>query len=166
MSRLQIGQRKLAKKLKTFAIVTSILLIVVAGGVFGYETVLRLNKKKLVDEKKQLNQSISQFQTELELQQRLRFRLKIVSELLDSRIDNSERLDDLVALLPTDVVVEKIGTDRNYIEFKGQIGSLTQLKELEDNVASARKQETYQQIELSSLNRTISGWPFSLKIKL
>ncbi len=162
--RLTLSQEALAKKLKNGALITTGVFILICGTVFGFEFWLKTKKNKLTAEKKQLNQSISQFNPQLELQQKLRFRLKLASQLMGSRVDYSQNLENTRLLVPENINLDQINIKGNVFDIKGVAGDLRQLRDLENRVDQARNQGTYQKISLGSLNKTTEGWPFTLQI--
>lgn len=164
-SKFKASRQKLIKKLNKYAVAAVVVLITAVVVVFGYQFYLKRTKNKLVSEKKSLNQSIAQFDYHLELQQRLRFRLKMVSELLDSRTDNSLQMENLVSFLPVEVKAENIKIDSRTIKFKGGVNNLIEIKELEEKINLARKSGNYSQIKLESLSREIEGWTFQLTLE-
>jgi len=163
-SSLNISQQKLAKQLKKVAIVFIVFSILFSAGTFGYQFWLKNQKSDLLVDKKKLNESMSQFNTEVEVQQKLRYRLKLVSNLLSSRVKNSERLDQIWSVLPEDISLKEIKIKGNSVEIKGVLKEIAQIKELEDNVALARREGKYSKIRLGSLNATVEGWPFSIEL--
>lgn len=163
-TRLNITQQKLAKRLRNLSILTGIVSILFVLGVFGYEFWLIRQKKSLLTEKKGLEESILQFSPRLILQQKLRFRLKLVSKLLASRTETTERLVDLSNILPEGTLVEDINIEKNEIEIKGRFARLSQVEAFEEKVTAVKNQEIYQEISFSSLHKTAIGWPFSLTL--
>jgi Tfp pilus assembly protein PilN len=162
--RLTLSQEALSKKIKIVALFTTLFFIVVSVGVFGFQIWLRTKNNKLTAEKKQLNQSISQFNPQLELQQKLRFRLKLASQLMASRSDNVKKLEDMSGLIPENINLGQINIKGNSLNVKGLADDLSQLKELENRVDQIRNQGAYQKISLGSLNKTPEGWPFTLEL--
>ncbi len=163
-SSLKASQRRLAEKLRKFATVAVILLVIIVGGVFGYQFWLRSKKNQLLNEKKGLNQSISQFSPQLELQQKLRFRLKVVSDLMASRLESSQEITDVENVIPSDGFVDNISFKGKTTQIKGIMPSLFQIKELEDEVTRLRRENIYQKLSLGSLHKAPEGWPFTLEI--
>ncbi len=165
ISKFKASRQLLIKKLNKYAIFMVSFLIIVVIVIFGYQFYLRRSKNRLVKSKQSLNQSIEQFSYHLELQQRLRFRLKMVSELLDSRIDNSDELNNLASFLPADVRSEGIKISSRTTEFKGEVDNLVQVRELEDKIGLARKDGNYKDINLDFLSKEITGWSFQLILR-
>jgi len=162
--RLSLNQQELVKRLNLGAMILVVLTIIFVGGVFGYQFWLREQKSNLISDKKKLNLSLSQFDTQLGLQQNLRFRLKLVSQLLSDRTDTVDNLTNLDNVLPSGATIERLDIQGKNIDIEGRLTELSQVTELENKVSKIRKNGDYKEVNLGSLNKRDNGWPFQLEV--
>ncbi len=162
--RLNLSQQKLVKRLNTFAMVLVVLTMIFVGGIFGYQFWLKERKNNLINDKRKLNQSLSQFDLQLSLQQNLRYRLKLVSQLLSDRTNTVEDLTDVDDVLPSGAVVERLDVQGKSIDISGKLTELKQVAELERKISEIRKKGSYKEINLGALNKRNEGWPFEIKV--
>ncbi len=162
--RLSLKRERLVKKLRISAGIVIGIVLIFSSGVLGYKFWLSAKKGRLLSEKQELSRSISQFSPQLELQQTLRFRLKLVSELISSRNDNKTKLSQLPDVLPADALIKDVNIKGNTVEIRGEMNSLAEIRDFEEKVDWIRKLDIYQTVNLNSLQKTIDGWPFSIKL--
>jgi len=162
--RLSLSQQRVVERLNIFAIVLVVLTIIFVGGVFGYQFWLKEQKNNLLSDKKKLNLSLSQFDVQLGLQQNLRYRLKLVSQLLSERTNTVDNLTNLDDVLPSGAVIERLDIQGTNIDIEGRLTELSQVAELEDNVSRIRKNGSYKEVNLGSLNKRNEGWPFKIEV--
>lgn len=166
-TRFQLAQIRLAKRLKkiAFAVVVVWLLVVAIVGLF--RLALLLKSRSLASQKDSLETSLSQFSPEIDLQQALRFRLKLLAETLEARPLITDKLKTIYNLLPEGSRIDNLKIDKKEIKISGSISSLAGVAKLEEGLALAGKDQTYRSAKLAGLSydERKGRWDFALELK-
>lgn len=163
-ARFQLSQIRLAEKLRRIAYLVLFFWLALVIVVFLLKGVLGYQEKKLVAQKKQLEASIKEFSPQVELQQALRFRLKLTAETLTGRSSMAEKIQEIESLLPEGSLVRVLKIKSNDIEVSGKISTLLALAEFERRLDKIAKKE-YSDAKVESLSKEDDGWSFILKLK-
>jgi Tfp pilus assembly protein PilN len=165
-TRFQLQKIRLAKKLEKYAYIAAGVCLVVMPIVFITKFLLIRRYQQLENEKKQLNASLANLNAEFQLQQSLRLRLKLVTEVLNKRIDMSANIDQLLEILPPSTEISNINADKNKLEVRGLIKGLADVNQLENRITKLKSSDDFVYIKLNSLVKAEDGWSFSLEVKL
>lgn len=163
-TRFQLSQIRLAKRLRRIAYLIVLLWLIIGVISFSLIGVLGYQKRKLIDQKNQLETSIKEFSPQIDLQQALRFRLKVTAEVLKGRFSMAEKMRRLEAIFPEGTSIRSLKIKKTGIEIAGQIPNLVSLADFERELVKAIG-EYYSQAKIESLSRGKSNWSFVLKLK-
>lgn len=163
-ARFRLSQIKLARKLKRVAYLILGLWLAVGIATFGLKAFLGYQKKKLVARKRQLEAAIRELSPQIELQQALRFRLKITAGVLQGRSSVAEKIKRLEAALPEGTVIQSLKIKGGAIGINGRVPQLTSLVEFERELVEVA-QEYYPQAKIVSLSKKEADWVFILELK-
>lgn len=163
-NRFQLSQLRLARQFKVISFFVVGIWLVTVAVVFGLKTVSSMKLKALATEGKEIKSSLDHFSPEIELQQKLRFYLKLVVETLKSRPSFAKKLERVMSIFPEDVIIESINFSGSEIEIRGMLSSLGGVAIFEDKVAEIKKENIYQTIDLEGTTFSQGVWKFSLKL--
>jgi len=165
-TRFQLSRIRLAKRLKKAAFAAVAVWLTVVIAVSSFRLFLLMKGKNSASQRTSLEASLSQFSPEMDLQQALRFRLKLLAQTLNSRPLVSEKLKTLHSFFPEDMEIDQLEMDQRKIKISASLASLTSVAELEENLASAGKDKIYQSAKLTGLryNKKEGRWNFVLEL--
>ncbi len=164
-TKFQLSQIRLAKKLKKIAFVLVIVWLTVGAVIFSIKLFLSYRKNTLSKQKKELDFALEGFSPKMELQQALRFRLKLVAEVLKTRPSLKEKLDEALALFPENTEIDTLKIKGGKIDVTGSIGSLSGWADFEERIITAGREEVYKSAELKSLSQGEGWWNFLLELQ-
>lgn len=163
-AKFQLSRIRLAKRLKRIAYLVVVLWLLIGAITLSLTGFLGYQKRKLANQKKELEASIKEFSPQIDLQQGLRFRLKVTAEVLKGRTSMAEKMRRVEAILPEGTSIRSLKIKKTDIEIDGQIPNLVSLADFEKELVRAVG-EHYSQAKIESLSRGESNWSFILKLK-
>lgn len=151
------------RKIATFVlggVIISSLVVIFLRLFFSWQ--IRKNSQRLNEVKREF----AQFLPLIEQGQNIRFRVKLVADILEKRISRETQWQKIKEILGDDTSLSWVKIGGREIEIGGMIRSYSRLKEIENLLEEEKKKENYQQIEFDSLTQTKTGeWDFSLILK-
>lgn len=164
-ARFQISQIRLAEKLNKIAFASVIIWFILAGVIFSLRLFLHFQGESLLKQSRSLEASLIQFTPKIELQQALRFRLKLAAEVLKARPLFGEKISRLINLFPEGAEIDSLRIKGGKTEVSGSLFSLVDLDDFEKRVARAEKEGAYLNVKLNSLSQSEREWNFSLELE-
>ena len=164
-TRFQLSQIKLARRFKLAAYLVLSFWFVVLVVLLSVGFFLNFQKQKLISQKKRLENSLKELSPQIELQQGLRWRLKLTAEVLQKRLSLGRELGQIISSFPIESAIGNVRVKKGKIEIKGTIFTLPSLAEFERKLAMLNKEREYSLIKMNSLVRGENGWNFILELK-
>ncbi|MFH1561693.1 MAG: hypothetical protein ABID04_03930 [Patescibacteria group bacterium] len=160
-SRFQLAKLRFNQAVKRLTILSIVVCLVVFGLLGSVHLGVNYRLNSLNKEKQRLDREVKALSPQMDLQQTLRWRLKLVAQVLVDRVSFAQSLDNLKLILPIETEVKRMKLAPGGIEFSGIVPDLASLEELENKI---NQDSFYSAIELKSLGRETNGWGFSLKL--
>lgn len=155
------------KLVKITALVTSLIFLLGAAGVFGYHWYLFSYGASLEKRTVQAKTQISSYGKEEEVYLRLLDKLKGAKEILDSRFSIPAFLEKVDAILPAESLPQSLQIDKN-----GQVSlaltcpSLAVVENLNENIKEAIDQGLLSEVEIRGLTKETTFYRLDLKFKV
>lgn len=164
-TRFQLSQIKLARRLKLAAYSMLGFWLVAAAALLSLKFFLNYQKQRLIGQKKRLEDSLRELSPQIELQQGLRWRLKLAAEVLEKRPSLGQKLGQIMSSFPIESVVNNVRVKKSKTEINGTIFTLPALAEFEKKLVMLNKEREYSLVKINSLVRGGNGWNFTLELK-
>ena len=164
-TRFQLSQIRLARRLKLAAYLVLGFWLVVLVVLLSFRTFLNFQRRKLISQKKRLENSLKELSPQIELQQGLRWRLKLTAEVLQKRASLGRELGQIMSSFPIESVIGNVRVKKGKTEINGTIFTLPALAEFERKLAMLNKEREYSLVKINSLVRGENGWNFTLELK-
>jgi len=162
-ARFQLSQIKLAKRLKEIAYLVVAFWLVLVVALLSVRIVLDQQKKKVLAQRTQLENSLKQLAPQMQLQQALRFRFKLAAEVLAGRPSMAKKIQEVESLLPEGSTIKTLRIRGSSIEVSGKILTLAALAEFEQQLNETAKKK-YSQVKVRSLSKEDNKWSFILEL--
>jgi len=164
-ARFQLTEIRIVRRVRRWAYWVVTIALVVFGLTLIAKLLLSYQVKKLRRQKQELEVSLRQFSPQIELQQALRYRLKLAAETMRGRRSMTQLAQKVDRLLPAETLIRSIRIKGDYVEVTGLLPQLTDLDQFEKQTLAVAR-EYFVQATLRSLSREENYWLFTLELRL
>lgn len=169
VAKFQAAKIKVKKKVKTASIIIAGLWVLSIVIVFS---VWYINQKRVELEQKRYDRAVNEFQslkTEIVLTQQLKYKAKLVGDVMNSRFEYSYIFKLLEDLFTEKIIVEKTQIERqDAISISGRALAVSDFNEVEEKIKQIKAGliPGFERIKINNLVLDNSGWSFSTEVNL
>jgi len=160
LSRLNAAKK--FKKAAYFSVIAWIILMLV---VLLLKVILAKQTAKVTLEKTRAEQLLNSLSPQTDLQQALRWRLKLTGEVLTNRPRTGEKISSLVAAFPEGSVIKTLRIKGDKTEISGFLPGLVGLSEFERRVSALVNEGKYSFVNIKSLAKKEGNFDFLVEFQ-
>jgi Tfp pilus assembly protein PilN len=164
-ARFQLSRLKAAKKFKKAAYFSVAAWIILMLIVFLLRVVLAQQTAKIALEKTRAEQLLNSLSPQTDLQQALRWRLKLAGEVLTARPKVGEKISALVAAFPEGSVIKTLRIKGDKTEVSGFLPGLIGLSEFERRISVLVDEGKYSSVKIKSLAKKEANFDFLVEFQ-
>lgn len=164
-ARFQLSRLNAAKKFRKAAYLSVIVWIILMLVVLLLKVILAKQTAKITLEKTRAEQLLKSLSPQTDLQQALRWRLKLVGEVLASRPKTGEKISALVAAFPEGSVIKTLRVKEDKTEISGFLPGLIGLSEFERRISLLINEGKYSSIKIKSLAKKEGNFDFLVEFQ-
>ncbi len=163
-ARFQLAEIRITRRVRYWAYWVVGFCLLIFSFTFSFKLFLNYRLNKLTKQKRHLEISLREFSPQIELQQMLRYRLKLAAETMKSRQSLTDLAQKINQVLPSGTTIRLIRVKGDYVEISASLPRLIELDQLEKKILAMAK-DNFSQVKIRSLSRKENQWFFTLSLR-
>ena len=163
-SRFQVSQIRLLRRFKKVALAVLCFWFLLLAGLFSWKFFLDYQERKILEQKRKVEASLEEFAPEMDLQQALRLRLKLVASVLSDRPKLSQKIQEIESLLPDESIIKLLKIQGEKTKVNLRINNLSSLENFENLLLQLVREKDYSSVRIYSISHDQYGWNLMLEL--